>query len=520
MPYKVFRDNDNPPEWNVWKVDEKGEKVEKKNSKPYASRKAALPYFRKLWQVEREPNSLNSMIASVGGRIHFEADALNPRLLHFKDYVLARPETNKNRDGVDEAGIKELAETIAGMPIDKDHDPRKNVGVFTAGRVGSEKELRTDGLIWLDRCEENDVDPEDVLNGAYGMSIEADATSAECSVCHKVHANESEYCDHIKVQGNDMGLRAKLKYGASRIMRGLRALGGAFTYKPAGSGTGADSSSRIVFAAMEVKMANELTSSEIVELWLNEIVAAISKREDVSEADKKRAEKEYGDVEYADEKNKKYPLDEKHVVTAWRYIHVADNAAKYSPEEVAAMKSRIKRAAKKFGIELSEDDGKKNEEKASMDDKEKKETPAEEKKESPAEEQKEKKAGEEMDMKAEYEAMKANFAKMSADLEAAQKELKEKATMESKLQAAETQLAEAEKTIKDYRVNELRAKLVGSVLDEEEFTAKQDALLALPTDAIELMTRNRTEKKPSDGRLGMAATDQTGDTVTVKLYRS
>lgn len=69
---------------------------------------------------------------------------------------------------------------------------------------------------------------------------------------------------------------------------------------------------------------------------------AMSKREDVSPADKKRAEKEYGDVKYADEKNKKYPIDtEEHIRAAWNYIGQKRNQAKYSASEVASIKKKI-----------------------------------------------------------------------------------------------------------------------------------------------------------------------------------
>lgn len=72
-----------------------------------------------------------------------------------------------------------------------------------------------------------------------------------------------------------------------------------------------------------------------------------AKRKDVSESDKKRAEKEYGDVKYADETNKKYPIDtEEHIRAAWNYIHQARNAAKY-PDHGAAIKHKIVAAWKR-----------------------------------------------------------------------------------------------------------------------------------------------------------------------------
>lgn len=87
-------------------------------------------------------------------------------------------------------------------------------------------------------------------------------------------------------------------------------------------------------------------------------VEAIEKREDVSP---KEGKSQYGDVTFADEKNKKYPLDsETHVKAAWSYINMPKNASKYSAEDVKTIKGKIKRAGKKYGIEFS-DDGDKTE---------------------------------------------------------------------------------------------------------------------------------------------------------------
>lgn len=79
----------------------------------------------------------------------------------------------------------------------------------------------------------------------------------------------------------------------------------------------------------------------------------------VSPAEKKQGEEKYGDVKYADPKNKKYPVDtEAHVRAAWSYINMPRNSKKYSTEEVSAIKSRIKTAAKKLGIQISENKAK------------------------------------------------------------------------------------------------------------------------------------------------------------------
>ena len=82
-------------------------------------------------------------------------------------------------------------------------------------------------------------------------------------------------------------------------------------------------------------------------------MAEITKRDDVSPKEGKR---KYGDVTYADPTNKKYPIDtDEHIRAAWSYINHKDNAAKYDKDEVKTIKGRIKRAAKKHGIEISTD---------------------------------------------------------------------------------------------------------------------------------------------------------------------
>lgn len=82
----------------------------------------------------------------------------------------------------------------------------------------------------------------------------------------------------------------------------------------------------------------------------------IDKRADTSEHE---GERKYGDVEFADTTNKKYPIDTpEHVRAAWSYINHKDNAAKYDTDEVRTIKSRIERAAKRHGIEIDTDQDK------------------------------------------------------------------------------------------------------------------------------------------------------------------
>lgn len=74
-----------------------------------------------------------------------------------------------------------------------------------------------------------------------------------------------------------------------------------------------------------------------------------AKRSDVSAADRKRAVGEYGNVTYADETNKKYPLDTlEHAQAAARYFGMPRNRSKYSPEEQKKIQAKIEAALKKF----------------------------------------------------------------------------------------------------------------------------------------------------------------------------
>lgn len=64
--------------------------------------------------------------------------------------------------------------------------------------------------------------------------------------------------------------------------------------------------------------------------------------------------RDYGDVEFADPTNNKYPIDSaSHVRAAWSYINHADNSAEYERDEVETIKGRIRRAAEEHGVEIT-----------------------------------------------------------------------------------------------------------------------------------------------------------------------
>jgi phage I-like protein len=88
---------------------------------------------------------------------------------------------------------------------------------------------------------------------------------------------------------------------------------------------------------------------------LLQMIKAIAERSDTSP---KEGIRKYGDVTYADEKNKKYPLDtEAHVRAALSYWGMPKNRGKYSSADQKTIGGKIRAAAKRHGIELSSNGG-------------------------------------------------------------------------------------------------------------------------------------------------------------------
>ena len=102
-------------------------------------------------------------------------------------------------------------------------------------------------------------------------------------------------------------------------------------------------------------MATEFNDSSIRAPWDR------SAQEGVQlSVDEFAATEPYGDVKYADpgyrDNKKRYPIDTPdHIRAAWSYINQADIAAFYDAKQLAAIKARIKAAAAKAGIQISDD---------------------------------------------------------------------------------------------------------------------------------------------------------------------
>lgn len=64
----------------------------------------------------------------------------------------------------------------------------------------------------------------------------------------------------------------------------------------------------------------------------------------------------YADPGYQADGKARYPLDsEEHCRAAWAYINMPENAAKYNPEQLKAIKARIVKALKDYGVRVNDE---------------------------------------------------------------------------------------------------------------------------------------------------------------------
>ena len=117
-------------------------------------------------------------------------------------------------------------------------------------------------------------------------------------------------------------------------------------------GMGDNVSGEVVTLADPVAtQANAL--GELLEKWSKDPKRLLElARQEIADIEKKKKAEEdegkYGDVEYADTKNKKYPIDtEEHIRAAWSYINQEKNQKDYTAAEVEKIKDKIIAAWKK-----------------------------------------------------------------------------------------------------------------------------------------------------------------------------
>jgi hypothetical protein len=164
------------------------------------------------------PADLSQYNAVLGG------EPPSGELVKFSNAILARAERNRNGDQIDTQGIQELAKTLPLMPLDVEHVPDRVFAFFVDAQAVGDT-LVTSGIMFAKRFP--DIVKE-IMSGERHLSIEAHAREAQCSVCNIVFASEKEYCTHLAGRPNN---------GASRILRGLKAIGGGAVKRNAGTET-------------------------------------------------------------------------------------------------------------------------------------------------------------------------------------------------------------------------------------------------------------------------------------------
>ena len=111
---------------------------------------------------------------------------------------------------------------------------------------------------------------------------------------------------------------------------------------------------RNVISEIYPEMAKEFNDASIRAPWDRSAAPGVQMSAEFA------ATEPYGDVKYADpgyrDNRKRYPIDTPdHIRAAWSYINMPKNQKDYTDEQVAAIKGRIKAAAEKAGIQISED---------------------------------------------------------------------------------------------------------------------------------------------------------------------
>lgn len=349
MPYP------NLPEDKTEAMDECVRKVMSENPEYDKDQAIAICYKQvaqgsvSLYQVNK-PEDINFVLAQES----------SGEVLRFRNAILAVAEVNKNLDEIDEEGIRQIAESLPGRPIDDDHDYSRNVGVFTAARVvpitiGATETwgVSTDGLIWADRWPRV---AEDVRTGRGKLSIEAGASKAICSICGGEYSSMLEYCSHLLHRASS---------GAVRRLKGLKAKGGAVTRNPAGTGCEFDATAVYFVASHQEAKVDKIEEviDVIEEHWYDAKALTYRQRQDLPDS-------AFALIQYRPSKRnpdkkvkvRRFPIfDCKHASNALSRL---PNAKDLTDEE----RAQVKRKAQE---KLNSPECKKNKTEGTMDDIEK-----------------------------------------------------------------------------------------------------------------------------------------------------
>lgn len=128
---------------------------------------------------------------------------------------------------------------------------------------------------------------------------------------------------------------------------------------------GMNPGTRAILSAEAVGTLAQLSSADVAELrkldggQIQKAQVALAKAVEMRKNEMRKGNKEpYGNVPYADpgykpDGKKRYPIDTAdHARAAWSYINMDKNHKGYTSEQVSNIKSRIRNALKKFGVEV------------------------------------------------------------------------------------------------------------------------------------------------------------------------
>jgi len=270
--------------------------------------------------------------------------------------VFLKPGLSKNRRLYTRANIAKAVERMKsaldsgeGMPLNMatSHAAAfKDDATSTVGRITDVK-LLPDGSAQFEAEIANTAHGRDVANLAAGkfikgVSIRGEWRGEPYSITH-TDGNEATTADDLAIHGidftNSPGVDgAEIQYAAL-----------------------SESHNRLsIFESIEtveiVSRSEELVASEAADVIRDAVEEAVE--DAVNKIFEKDTSKPYGDVAYADpgyqkDKVKRYPINGAgHVRSAWSYINQPKNAAFYTAAQLARIKSRIKSAAKKYGVNI------------------------------------------------------------------------------------------------------------------------------------------------------------------------
>lgn len=195
------------------------------------------------FEVEYEDGRMMAL-----GSVPSDVNFAQVRALYFRNAILAREETNLNKDHLPAKEIQALAKSIGGMPIDDEHRFEDVVGVFTKGSVITAATglaaVSVDGLIWPQRFPEI---AQEMVEGKRLLSMEVWIAAATCGLCNETFQHSDDYCAHLEHKE------------AQRTLHGVQGFGGALTIKPAGSDTAFDHDSMMVVASHRVTSKADTT---------------------------------------------------------------------------------------------------------------------------------------------------------------------------------------------------------------------------------------------------------------------